>query len=342
VDLVQQLWLRARALHSTEPEAERGARGLPRPPAVCRRRPPPPSAASVRRLCPCLSLPAAARPPSLRHALLRERSLALACPAARSQSLSRARALRKKKKKEKERKKKSAPRRRAHARALAHGPPPQQAQRSDLQCSRTAFAPTATDALAGVAPAALPGSDGHHVRFVAGPHVLCGTAGLNESRVAWADQYVDDWQAYVRGHGYQPSSQVRVQEWRGPRFGRPLNAPANSRAPPLVHGAGGVWWAWDPFAAPPPSSYEHAAAPPPVVAGTNTPASPPPPPPPGVKAPVVDVVATSDSPPPPIKAATAVSLPPPAARAGASQTSPPPPPPPLVVVRGEVAPGSRL
>jgi hypothetical protein len=39
---------------------------------------------------------------------------------------------------------------------------------------------------------AVPG----HTRRVGAPHVICGTAGLNESRIHWADGYHDDFEAY--------------------------------------------------------------------------------------------------------------------------------------------------
>jgi len=60
-----------------------------------------------------------------------------------------------------------------------------------------------------------------HYRVVGAPHVLCGSAGINESVIRWPDGQGEDKQVYVRAKArvYEVAT-TSVEEWRGP-VGRP-------------------------------------------------------------------------------------------------------------------------
>lgn len=136
-----------------------------------------------------------------------------------------------------------------------------------------------------------PFGDKAHGRAVGGAHMLCGTSGINESRIAWSNGQWDDDRAYVRDHGYSGAA-PRIQLWRGPRVGKPTPG-----VPWLPAGT----WSFDPTAAPPrspPSLPVPSSFPPPV---------PPSPPPPRPRS----LGTYLPPPPPPLLMGTAVLLGPP-------------------------------
>lgn len=60
-----------------------------------------------------------------------------------------------------------------------------------------------------------------HVRRPGAAHTVCGTAGVNESRIAWHDGFQDDFFAYVARRS--PTGQLLLAErWFGPLAGADL------------------------------------------------------------------------------------------------------------------------
>ncbi|KAG8462210.1 hypothetical protein KFE25_012030 [Diacronema lutheri] len=184
--------------------------------------------------------------------------------------------------------------------------------------------------------ARAPDGDVAHQRAVGGSHMLCGTAGINESRIAWENGAWDDDRAYVRAHGYEVKP--RVELWRGARAG----APAHDVVP-VPAGE----WAFDPNVAPPPPPSGEAAAlaPPPLSPPYH---ASPPLPAGGTLAFLPPPSAASSAPsaaPPPLPSMSGDPLafldhinepasppPPPPSREASTRLSPPPPP--LQIVGG--------
>lgn len=114
-----------------------------------------------------------------------------------------------------------------------------------------------------------PLGDTSHLRAVGAAHMLCGTGGINESRIAWSNGLWDDERAYVRAHGYYPVPPIEL--WRGERPGK-----ASRTVAPLPAGT----WDFDPRASPPPSLHVDSPSPPappsPLPAGVVVAFGPPP------------------------------------------------------------------
>jgi len=61
-----------------------------------------------------------------------------------------------------------------------------------------------------------------HERHVGAPHMVCGTAGINESRIEWFDGFQDDFDAYVSKRSHITGKLLGYHQWKGELAGENL------------------------------------------------------------------------------------------------------------------------